>query len=72
LLKNGIIKHNKKYEQKILQKNIKLHKHQYHYGAKNTPQITIEKMVAQHHATKMKQNLQNNTKVCKQVQNKKI
>jgi hypothetical protein len=29
LLKNGIIKHNKKYKQKILQK-----KHQYHYGAK--------------------------------------
>jgi hypothetical protein len=67
LLKNGIIKRNKKYKQKILQK-----KHQYHYGAKNTPQITIGKMVAQHNATKMEQNLQNNnTKLCKQVDNKR-
>jgi hypothetical protein len=36
----------------------------------NTPQIAIEKVVAQHNATKMEQNLQNdNTMLCKQVEN---
>jgi hypothetical protein len=62
-----IIKHNKN----ILKISCK--KNQYHYSVINTPQITMKKIVAQHNATEMEQNLRNdNKKLCKQVENKKI